>query len=230
MREEQKRALDAFVEAARAAFGADLASIVLFGSAAEDRMRATSDVNVIVLLSAFDPAKGRAFRDPLALASAAIRLRPMFLLESEAAEAAHLFAVKFSDVRRRHRVLWGSDPFKDLRVPRSAAIARLKQVLLNLSLRLRERFMELGGREERLAFVVADTAGPLRACASEILELEGTPAGSPKEALHKIAGSIVDAVSQARESGTLPPGKAEPLLLDLIALADSMRTRVGGLT
>jgi len=229
MREEQKRALDAFVEAARAAFGADLASVVLFGSAAEDRLRATSDINVIVLLRSFDPAKGRAFREPLGLASAAIRLRPMFLLESETEAAAALFAVKFSDIRRRHRVLWGSDPFAALRTPRSAAISRLKQVLLNLSLRLRKKFVE-EGREERVAIVAADAAGPLRACAMEILELEGATAASPKEALLKLAGTTLEALSQARETGALPSGRAEPLLLELIALADSMRARVERLT
>lgn len=223
------QALDAFVAAARAAFGPDLLSVVLFGSAAEDRLRATSDVNVIVVLRAFDPAKGRAFREPLAVAGAAIRLRAMFLLESEAGDAAHLFAVKFSDVRRRHRVLWGSDLFRDLKVPRAAAIARLNQVLLNLALRLRERFLEEGGREERLALVIADAAGPLRACAAEILELEGNPASSPKEALQKTAGAPLASLSQAREEGVLPPGVAEPALLELIDLAGRLRARAARL-
>jgi predicted nucleotidyltransferase len=166
MQERLAQALDSFVASARSSFGADLVSVVLFGSAAEDKLRATSDVNVILLLKSFDPAKGRSFREPLRLASAAIRLRAMFLLESESGDAAQLFAVKFSDVRRRHRVLWGADVLKNLQVPRPAAIERLKQVLLNLSLRLREQFIDEGGYEERLALVAADAAGPLRACAA----------------------------------------------------------------
>jgi hypothetical protein len=44
----------AFVEAPRDAFGDRLISVVLFGSAAEGRLRPTSDVNVIVVLQAFD--------------------------------------------------------------------------------------------------------------------------------------------------------------------------------
>jgi len=55
------RVLDEFVAAAREAFGHDLVSIVLFGSAAEGALRATSDVNVIVVLRAFD----RGSRDAL---------------------------------------------------------------------------------------------------------------------------------------------------------------------
>jgi predicted nucleotidyltransferase len=66
MRYEVTRVLDAFVSAAQSSFGPDLVSVVLFGSAAEDRMRATSDVNVIVLLRSFDPVKGRSLREPLA--------------------------------------------------------------------------------------------------------------------------------------------------------------------
>lgn len=230
MPDKLAKSLDAFVAAARAAFGPDLLSVVLFGSAAEGRLRATSDVNVIIVLRVFDPAKSRSFREPLAVAGAAIRLRAMFLLESEVGEAAHLFAVKFSDVRRRHRVLWGSDPFDGLKVPRAAAITRLKQVLLNLALRLRERFLDEGDREERLALVIADAAGPLRACAAEILELEGSPASSPKEALQTFAGGPLESLSQARESGSLPPGIAEPALLQLIELAGKMRVRAERLT
>ena len=41
------RVLDDFVRDARTALGDTLQSIVLFGSAAENRMRATSDVNVV---------------------------------------------------------------------------------------------------------------------------------------------------------------------------------------
>src|SRR5262245_48102442 len=55
--------LNRFVEATRTAFGADLRSIVLYGSGAEDALRPTSDVNVIVVLSAFDPAKAAGARD-----------------------------------------------------------------------------------------------------------------------------------------------------------------------
>src|SRR5690349_8320268 len=126
-----------FVEETKGAFGADLVSVVLYGSAAEDAMRATSDVNVIVVTRRFDPAAAERLRAGLGIASAAIRLKAMFLREAEVSDAAAAFAVKFDDVARRHRVLFGSDPFAALVVPRAAAIARAKQVALNLLLRLR---------------------------------------------------------------------------------------------
>ena len=52
-----------------------------------------------------------------------------------------------------------------------ASIIRLKQTLLNLTLRLREAYVSRSLREEQLIATVADTAGPLRACAATLLEL-----------------------------------------------------------
>ena len=70
------------------------------------------------------------------------------------------FTVKFADIVGRHRVLYGNDPFSDRDLPRAALIRRLDQVLLNLQLRLRERYVLMGEREELLARVIADAAGP----------------------------------------------------------------------
>jgi predicted nucleotidyltransferase len=69
------RVLTDFGAAARDAFGADLKSIILYGSAAEGRLRATSDVNVLLVLSVFDPAKANQLREPFRIAQAAVRLR-----------------------------------------------------------------------------------------------------------------------------------------------------------
>ena len=43
--------------AAQQALAEDLLSVVLFGSAAEGRLRATSDVNVVLVLRRVDPKK-----------------------------------------------------------------------------------------------------------------------------------------------------------------------------
>jgi len=53
--EAVREGLTDFTAAARQAFAADLLSIVLFGSAAEGRLRQASDVNVVVVLRRDDP-------------------------------------------------------------------------------------------------------------------------------------------------------------------------------
>jgi predicted nucleotidyltransferase len=222
--------LQAFVELAQKTLGADLRSIVLFGSAAEGKLRATSDVNVLVVLAAWTPAKLDALRDPLRNVRAAIALSPMVVLESELPAAMEAFAVKFSDILRRRQVLCGTDPFVGLSVSRAAEISRLRQVILNLLMRLRERYLATSLREEQAARVLAEVAGPLRASAATLLELAGKGGPSPKVALESLVRElpgegwqeILATLSRVREGQPLGKGVAPATLLRLIELAAAM--------
>lgn len=231
------RGLSMFVESARAALGTDLKAVVLYGSAAEGRLRVTSDVNLIVVLDKFDAHKMDQMREPLRTAHAAIDLEAMFILENEIEAAARAFAVKFADIRQRRRVLYGADPFVNITPSRGAEIARLKQVLLNLVLRLRYRYVLSSLREEQAAAILADATGPLRTCAEVLLELQGRPASSPKLAMEQIVGTLAGGkyadflgkMSLVRETGELPPGEAATTLLQAIDVASAMYRLVEGL-
>jgi hypothetical protein len=84
-----------------------------------------------------------------------------------------------------------------------------------------------------LAGIVAQMAGPIRACAASLLELEGEAPGSPKEALRRFTeslgepgwGEILAQLSQARETRVLPPGVAGETVLRLIELTQRLRER-----
>lgn len=231
-------ALSKFVDDAKGALGDDLRSIVLYGSAAEDKLRITSDVNIVLVLHRFSPEKMDPFREPFRLAHASIRLTAMFLLADEITSAAEAFAVKFGDIISRHRVLFGDDPFLHLDISRAATVRRLQQVLLNLVLRLRHEYVLSSLREEQAAFAIADAAGPLRASAQTILQLESRAASSPKEALQILirdAGfaafaPLLAQISIARETGQLPPGSAALTLAKTISLAETMHQRAEKMT
>jgi predicted nucleotidyltransferase len=228
------RVLTDFVTAAQTSFATDLRSIVLFGSAAEGRLRATSDVNLLLLLAAFDHARAEELRNPLRVAQAAIRLSPMFILEAELPSAITAFAEKFADILRRRKVLHGPDPFGGVKIPRETLITRLDQVLLNLILRLREAYVMRGLREEQLALAIADAAGPLRSCAATLLELRGQPVSSSKAALEKVVQSsgnsswseVLLRISEVREQRLLAPGVAGPCLLKLVDIAQTIRVQL----
>jgi predicted nucleotidyltransferase len=228
------RGLEQFVASMRSAFGPDLKAIVLFGSAADETLRPVSDVNVLVVLRRFDREAADRARNAVALARAAIRLAPMFLLEGELPLATRAFAVKFGDMLRRRRLLHGDDPLAGIAIPRAARIERLRQVLLNLALRHRAGVIEVGDREEQLAHAIAGAAGPLRAAAAALLELEGGAVASPKSALARVAhellpdrdGALLAEVSLAREHGRVTPTRAVDVSLFLIDLARAMGDRV----
>src|SRR5262245_5187063 len=228
------RVVNDFVDTARNALGHHLHSIVLYGSAAEGKLRPTSDVNLIVILATFEQTEVDRLREPLRVAHAAIQLHVMFLLEEEIGPAAEAFAQKFADILRRRRVLYGEDPFMQVSIPRRAILSRLQQVLLNLTLRLRQSYVLQSLREEQLALVIADVAGPLRSCAATLLDLEQQRVTTPKEALQRVVASldgsgwkdVLAHLSEARERRPLPPGVAGPTLLRLIDLTRQLQTRV----
>lgn len=234
---EIDQAIALFSAAARDAFADDLVSIVLYGSAAEGRVRPTSDVNMLLVLKRFAPERADRMREPMRIAHAAVQMNAMFLLESEVGAAMEAFAIKFADIHARHRVLFGADPFATAEAPRAALVWRLKQVLLNLQLRMRERYVLVSLREEQLVLAVADSAGPLRSAAASLLQLEGHAAATPKSALEQIAHDSGDAaldaalhdISTARETAALPPGRAAAATLAILDLLQRMRERAARL-
>lgn len=229
------QSLTEFVDATRQALGDDFVAAILFGSAAEGRLRATSDVNLMLVLKSFDPARVDALREPLRTAHATIRLEAMLIREDELADAAEAFAVKFADIGMRHRVLGGKDVLTGLEPSREATRQRLRQILLNFVLRTRERYAITSLREEQLAVAVADCAAPLRAAAGILLQLEGRPAASPKAALEAVAAELgagkweapLANLSKAREERHLPPGVGAPTMLALLELGEALRARAG---
>ena len=187
-----------------------------------------------MVLKRFDPTQADRLREPLRFAHAAIELNAMFMLEAEVPAAMEAFAVKFSDILHRHRVLHGSDPFAHVTVSDAALLRRLKQVLLNQQIRLRERYILLSLREEQLGRVIADAAPPLRASAASILQLEGHPAPSPKKALERvIAGfndpaltEVLGAMTKVRGGERLESGQPTAILMHLMRLTERLRDHV----
>jgi predicted nucleotidyltransferase len=207
----------------------DLRALILFGSAAEGRMRASSDVNLLIVLNRLDVDRLGGLAELLQAGAAAIELHPMFMLSSELPLAAEAFAVKFDDISHRHVLLYGLDPFADLVIPRALLVGHIQQVLLNLTLRARTHYAVNHGRDEVLAVAVADAAAPLRRSAQAILELRGTQSASPKESLEVLARELgssledLQNLTRARQEVQLPAGTAGPLLLRLAALAEAMQ-------
>jgi predicted nucleotidyltransferase len=227
--------LQRFVGATRAAFETDLVSVVLFGSAAEDRLRQASDVNVALVLTRFEPARAARLAPAAAMARGAIRLLPMFVLESEFEELARLFAAKYMDIARRHRVLFGRDPFEGLDAPRPECVRDLARMLGNLAVRLRAQFVSASSTPDRFASVIAESAGQVRVAAATLLDLEGRPARTPREALASVSSAVPGAtelaarVSAARESGALSAEVGSATCAQLLDVVQHMRERAARL-
>jgi len=229
-------ALSAFLSAARDALSTDLVSAILFGSAAEGRLAPTSDVNLLLVLRTFSPDKTLRVRDAYLAAEAAIKLRVMFVQEDEMSSAAEFFAQKFADILRRHRIVFGQDVLAPLKISRRAEIFRLRQVLLNLVMRLRESCVARGHRPEQVKLILADTFGPLRAACATLLELEDAPNPDSTAALAAVAASFgAQAATAAAQLSTAHDGAsgavdAQDALFQVLALTMQISRRAARLT
>jgi predicted nucleotidyltransferase len=227
--------LSGFLAKTREALSADLVSAVLFGSAVDGTLGSTSDINLLLVLRAFSPDRIELMRDELLTAEAAIKLRVMFLLEDEIPTAVEFFAQKFADILRRHRVVFGKDVFASLTVPRRAEVFRLKQILLNLVLRLREAYVVRGHRPEQATRILAETLGPLRAACATLLELEGSASPDSTAALTSVAhsfgaeGEAAAAAILAAHGGKSPVPEAGAMLFRVLALATHVSERAARL-
>lgn len=221
-------ALDGLVSDAKESFGPDLISVTLYGTAAENRLRETSDVNVILVCTRLNPEDLQRFAPKLAFARASAPITVLFLQESEIAAAIELFAQKFSDIHRRHKVLYGRNCFSEARPSRAATILRLRQVLLNMTMRLRESFAERVAQPDRLAAAAASYAGPIRACAATLREVQGEPILPPKEALEQFVSdkSWLIHLSDARQQRPLTEDDAIATIKALLQTAQQMRAVV----
>jgi predicted nucleotidyltransferase len=210
------------------AFGDTLRSILLFGSAAEGRLRATSDVNIVMVFSRLDLDRVRAWRPQVEVFVAAINLQPLVLLEDEIAAAAEAFAVKYFDILHRRRVLHGTDPFATLTISDEALQRRVSQVLLNLTLRLRHTL--LLGNDAGRARALVDAIGPLRASAVALQELASQPLSEPREALLALAarhgaGALIEQLHGLRISGDPVVAESTRLLGDLITFIRAIQPK-----
>jgi predicted nucleotidyltransferase len=222
--------LEEFVAAAVRAVGPRLDSVILFGSGAEGRLRPTSDVNLLVVADGLTLPELDSMRLALREGRAAARLTVMFVEKAELAQAMEAFALKFTDIKARHRVLYGKSPLESLQITREAALRRVHQVLLNLRLRLRESYTLEGDHEERLAQIIADVVGPVRASAATLLALAGGRSLAPKLALEAFIGggewtAVLNDLSTVHRGEHLAPGHTRRLFGDVLRLLAALDAR-----
>ena len=134
------------VEQLRTAYGPELRSVVLYGSAAAgEHIPKRSDYNVLVLVDALS-------LDRLSAAAAVARAwteggnpAPMTLTMSEWRGSADIFAMEYADILERHKILYGDSPFDGIRVDQRDLRLQLEHEAMGKLLRLRQGVLASGG-------------------------------------------------------------------------------------
>lgn len=169
--------------------GDSLRAVILYGGLAKGEfIPSQSDVNVLLLFRT-------VYLDVLNRAAPLVRqgrlefgLSAMLLTSDDLRDSADIFPIKFLDMQRRHKVLWGDDPFASVKVTHDHLRLRCEQELRNLSLRLRQSYIQRTERPELLQAALSRAVSSLLVNIGALLEIKtGKPAGTKQEALAQAA-------------------------------------------
>jgi predicted nucleotidyltransferase len=182
------------------ALGDDLQALIVYGSAVRGGfVEGRSDLDLLIVLRHDDRALLEKIGGAILLARTSARIESMLLRGDELAKAADVFPLLFDDVRSRHALLYGTDPFAGLAISDAHRRLRIEQELREARIRLRLVLSEAPLLPRLLNGAVARKVKQLR---------------SPLHALLRLRGRTVDDATAAvvREACTLYEADAEAIL------------------
>ena len=131
--------------------GDRLRSVVLYGSAARgDYQERTSDLNLLLVLNDLDAAALDALAAPLARWRRRGQPLPRLFTAELIAASADVFPIEFLDLQRHRVVVTGDDPLAGVEIRRDHLRLQCERELREKLMRLREGYLEAGGRPKEL--------------------------------------------------------------------------------
>jgi hypothetical protein len=139
------------------ACGDDLASVVLYGSAARDEYHEQySDVNLLIVLRHLKPTIYPALAGVLNWWSHEQKLRPPTIMTlQELRESADVFAIEMLDIQGSHKTLHGEEVLSGIEVPMNLHRVEVEHDLRTTLLRLRNHLLLSNDGDEELKLVMA---------------------------------------------------------------------------
>jgi predicted nucleotidyltransferase len=167
--------LDQLVEQLRAAYGGDLRSVVLYGSAAAgEHIAKRSDYNVLVLVDSLSIERLRAAAAVAQAWGEAGNPPPMTLTMREWRGSADVFAMEYADILERHKILYGEAPFDGISVDLRDLRLQLEHEAMGKLLRLRQGVLAAGGDGRRQLELLAASLSTIMVIFRAVIRLHGS--------------------------------------------------------
>jgi hypothetical protein len=177
------------VEQLRRAYGPELRSVVLYGSAAAgEHIPKRSDYNVLVLVDALSLDRLSAAASVARAWSEGGNPAPMTLTMSEWRGSADVFAMEYADILERHKILYGESPFDGIRVDPRDLRLQLEHEAMGKLLRLRQGILASGGDNRLEAELLAASLSTIMVIFRSMARLQGeTPPKDNLALAHSVA-------------------------------------------
>jgi len=179
-----ERVLNKLVERLKECYGDRLVSVVLYGSAAVgDHHGRFSDINVLCVLT---EVTSRELGEVSAVFNWWQRMGnppPLLFGREELQRSTDVFPMEFTDIRERHRILYGADVVQDLAVDLRYYRAEVEHELRAKLLRLREKAASAMAARDALTGLMAESLSTFCVLFRHSLRLAGEEASFEKRVI-----------------------------------------------
>jgi len=146
-----EKTISDFVSRLRAAAGANLESVILFGSAvAGDFHPELSNLNLFCVIRDSSFAALQALVPAVKWWDAQKQPPPLFMTRDEIARSADVFTIELIDMQQHHRIVFGADVLQGLSIPANLHRVQVEYELREKLALLRQHLLLASGSDSRL--------------------------------------------------------------------------------
>ena len=175
-------ALSGLVDDLRATHGANLACVVLYGSAAAgDHIELRSDYNLLIALQRITPEDLRQAQAPMREWQRLGHPLPVYFTVEELSDAADVFPIEFHQMANARIVLYGHDPFEFVKLSETNLRHQTEYELRSKLIQLRRLYIPASVSLDKLCDLMSDSLASFAALFRAVLMLHGQepPVGKP---------------------------------------------------
>src|SRR6266516_3060853 len=177
-----QEALSGLVSDLRATHADNLASVVIYGSAAAgDHIELRSDYNLLIALNRITPEDLRLAQAPMREWQRLGHPLPVYFTVEELADAADVFPIEFHQMATARIVLYGKDPFEFVRLSDENLRHQTEYELRSKLIQLRRLYIPASMSAEKLCALMSDSLASFASLFRAVLLLKGQepPAAKP---------------------------------------------------
>lgn len=146
-----EQTIDEFVKRVREAGGANVESVILFGSAVSGDFHAgLSNLNLLCVLRDASFAALRALTPAAKWWDGQKQPPPLCMTRQELVRSVDVFTIELLDMQQHHRVLYGEEVLKELRIPMDLHRVQVEYELREKLILLRQHILLASENESRL--------------------------------------------------------------------------------
>ncbi len=212
-----QQALNGLVEDLRATHGENLASVVLYGSAAAgDDVELQSDYNLLIALNRITPEDLRQAQAPMREWQRLGHPLPVYFTVEELSDAADVFPIEFHQMAKARVVLYGHDPFEYAKLSDANLRHQAEYELRSKLIQLRRHYIPVSISIEKLSDLMSDSLSSFAALFRAVLLLYGQEAPVAKVDCVRATAKLLnldvkpfERIFEFRAGGNLPDSEKE---------------------